>query len=60
MATAEGTAEEDVEEERAVAARVGARAMGSRAALAELWAETGPTMEAAVATEGAALPARRC
>ena len=60
MATAEGTAEEDVEEERAVAAREEARAMGSRAALAELWAGTGPTMEAAVAPEGAALPARRC
>ena len=60
MATAEATAEEDGEEARAVAARVGARAMGSRAALAELWAETGPTMEAAVATEEAALPARRC
>ena len=58
MATAEGTAEEDVEEETAAAAREEARAMGSRAASAELWAATGPTMEAAVAPEEAALPAR--
>ena len=60
MATAEGTAEEDVEAERAAAAREEARAMGSRAASAELWAATGPTMEAAVAPEEAALPARLC
>ena len=60
MATAEATAEEDVEEETAAAAREEARAMGSRAASAELWAATGPTMEAAVAPEEAALPARRC